>query len=94
MGASLGLLAARVLAHSLAPEGDVASALAAYDDKLIPVVKHFQHTALANVGALLPSSHLKEVLIGWALHLMPPSLAAKQFGKQFAVEQELLQGLV
>jgi 2-polyprenyl-6-methoxyphenol hydroxylase-like FAD-dependent oxidoreductase len=94
MGASLGLLGAKLLAQSLGATGDVDAALSAYDEKLLPLVKHFQHNAVSNVGNLLPSSHLKEVLMGWALHLLPPSLMAKQFGKQFAVEEKLLQGIV
>jgi 2-polyprenyl-6-methoxyphenol hydroxylase-like FAD-dependent oxidoreductase len=95
MGASLGLLGAKLLAQSLpADAGDLETALTRYDEKLLPLVKHFQHNAVSNVGNLLPSSHLKEMLVAWALHLLPPSLMARQFGKQFAVEEKLLKDVI
>jgi 2-polyprenyl-6-methoxyphenol hydroxylase-like FAD-dependent oxidoreductase len=94
MGASLGLLGAKVLARTLADSVDPEHALARFDDTMLPVVHHFQATAGKNAEGALPSSHLREVLLGWVLHFMPPSLMAAQFGKQFAVEEKLLHGLV
>ena len=95
MGASLGLLGAKLLSMSLPAEGvEVEAGLRRYDDTLRPVIQHFQTTAVANADNALPSTHLKEVLLGWALHLLPPSLLARQFGKQFAIEENLLRGIV
>lgn len=95
MGASLGLLGAKVLSRSLSKNVvDVEAALRHYDERMRPVVDHFQATAITNAENALPSTHLREVLTGWVMHLLPPSLIARQFGKQFAIEQELLAGLV
>jgi 2-polyprenyl-6-methoxyphenol hydroxylase-like FAD-dependent oxidoreductase len=94
MGASLGLLGAKVLARALAEAATPELALARLDDAMLPVVHHFQATASKNAEGALPSSHFREVLLGWVLHFMPPSLMAAQFGKQFAVEEKLLRGLV
>ena len=84
----------RALARTLADSVDPEHALARFDDTMLPVVHHFQATAGKNAEGALPSSHLREVLLGWVLHFMPPSLMAAQFGKQFAVEEKLLHGLV
>ena len=95
MGASLGLLGAKVLSQSLPMDGaDLEPGLQRYDERMRPVVQHFQATAAANVDNALPSTHLREVLLGWAMHLLPPSLMARQFGKQFAIEEKLLHGIV
>jgi 2-polyprenyl-6-methoxyphenol hydroxylase-like FAD-dependent oxidoreductase len=94
MGASLGLLGAKVLAKSLAEAVTPELALARLDDALLPVIHHFQATASKNAEGALPSSHFREVLLGWVLHFAPPALTASQFGKQFAVEDKLLHGLV
>jgi 2-polyprenyl-6-methoxyphenol hydroxylase-like FAD-dependent oxidoreductase len=94
MGASLGLLGAKVLARALADAVSPERALARLDGAMLPVIRHFQATAAKNAEGALPSSHFREVLLGWVLHFTPPSLVAAQFGKQFAVEERLLQGLV
>jgi 2-polyprenyl-6-methoxyphenol hydroxylase-like FAD-dependent oxidoreductase len=94
MGASLGLLGAKLLARTLADATAPENALAAFDRAMLPVVHHFQGTAAANAEGALPSSHLREVLLGWVLHFAPPSFMAAQFGKQFAIEEKLLHGLV
>jgi 2-polyprenyl-6-methoxyphenol hydroxylase-like FAD-dependent oxidoreductase len=94
MGASLGLLGAKVLARSLADTTTLAEALARFDDAILPVVRHFQATAVTNARGALPSSHVGEVLLAWLLHFAPPSFMAAQFGKQFAIEEKLLRGLL
>jgi 2-polyprenyl-6-methoxyphenol hydroxylase-like FAD-dependent oxidoreductase len=95
MGASLGLLGAKLLSLTLPLDGgaDVEHALKRYDETLRPVIAHFQANALANVDNALPTSHLKTVVRAWAMHLLPASLLAKHFGKQFEVEETLLQGI-
>jgi|HubBroStandDraft_2_1064218.scaffolds.fasta_scaffold104875_2 2-polyprenyl-6-methoxyphenol hydroxylase-like FAD-dependent oxidoreductase len=95
MGASLGLLGAKLLSLCLPLQGgDVAAGLKRYDDTLRPVVEHFQANALANVDNALPTTHLKAVVRAWAMHLLPASLLARHFGKQFDVEEKLLHGIV
>jgi 2-polyprenyl-6-methoxyphenol hydroxylase-like FAD-dependent oxidoreductase len=92
MGASLALLGAKVLASSLA-EG-VDAGLRKYDVTMKPVIAHFQANAATNVDNALPSSHLKGVLRDWIMHLLPPSFVAKQFGRQFDVEEKLLRAVL
>jgi 2-polyprenyl-6-methoxyphenol hydroxylase-like FAD-dependent oxidoreductase len=95
MGASLGLLGAKLLSLCLPVQGgDVAAGLKRYDDTLRPVVEHFQANAVANVGNALPTTHLQAVVRAWAMHLLPASLLARHFGKQFDVEEKLLRGIV
>jgi 2-polyprenyl-6-methoxyphenol hydroxylase-like FAD-dependent oxidoreductase len=95
MGASLGLLGAKLLSVALPVDGaDVAEGLKRYDETLRPVIEHFQANALANVGRALPSSHMEVVVRAWAMHLLPAGVLARHFGKQFAVEERLLRGIV
>jgi 2-polyprenyl-6-methoxyphenol hydroxylase-like FAD-dependent oxidoreductase len=94
MGASLGLLGAKLLAASLPVDGSsVEDSLTRYDDGLRPVVEHFQASALANAETALPSSHWKTVALGWAMHLLPVSVLAKHLGKRFEVEEGLVAGI-
>jgi 2-polyprenyl-6-methoxyphenol hydroxylase-like FAD-dependent oxidoreductase len=98
MGASLGLLGAKVLSLRLplAPSSrsEVDAALQQYDRAMAPIVAHFQETALANVGTALPSTHLKALLLGWAMHLAPMPLLTRHLRKRFEVEDRLLAGIV
>jgi 2-polyprenyl-6-methoxyphenol hydroxylase-like FAD-dependent oxidoreductase len=98
MGASLGLLGAKVLSVALGAEGadraDLEQGLRRYGETMRPIVDHFQANALQNVGNALPTGHLKSVLQGWLLQLVPPSLFARHFRHQFDVEQGLLDGVV
>jgi 2-polyprenyl-6-methoxyphenol hydroxylase-like FAD-dependent oxidoreductase len=95
MGASLGLLGAKVLSVELPTNGaSVEEGLAHYAATMRPLIEHFQSNALQNVDNALPTSHLKSVVRGWVLHLLPPSLFARHFRHQFDVEASLLQGLV
>lgn len=95
MGASLGLLGAKVLSVALPTEGAaVERGLRQYEATLRPVIDHFQANAVQNVGNALPTGHLKNVVRSWVLHLLPPSLFAKHFEHQFDVEAGLLEGIV
>jgi 2-polyprenyl-6-methoxyphenol hydroxylase-like FAD-dependent oxidoreductase len=95
MGASLGLLGAKVLSTALPLSGaDLARGLEQYGDAMRPVVEHFHANALQNVGDALPTSHLKSVFRSWILHLLPPSLLARHFRHQFDVEAKVLHGVV
>jgi 2-polyprenyl-6-methoxyphenol hydroxylase-like FAD-dependent oxidoreductase len=90
MGASLALLGAKVLARSL---GDgVDAGLRNYDQTMKPLIAHFHANAVKNVDNALPTSHLKGLIRDWVMHLLPPAFVAKQFGKQFDVEEKLLRG--
>jgi 2-polyprenyl-6-methoxyphenol hydroxylase-like FAD-dependent oxidoreductase len=95
MGASLGLLGAKVLSVALPVDGaGVEKGLVQYGDTMRPVVRHFQDNALQNADNALPTSHWKSVFRGWVLHLLPPSMFARHFRHQFDVEARLLQGVV
>jgi 2-polyprenyl-6-methoxyphenol hydroxylase-like FAD-dependent oxidoreductase len=95
MGASLGLLGAKVLSVSLPQDGaPVESALEQYTATMRPVVDHFQANALHNVDNALPVGHLKNVIRSWFVQLMPPPLFACHFRHQFEVEDTLLRDFV
>jgi 2-polyprenyl-6-methoxyphenol hydroxylase-like FAD-dependent oxidoreductase len=95
MGASLGLLGAKVLAVALPADGARAEeGLSQYGATMRPVIQHFQANALQNVDNALPTSHLKNVVRSWILHLLPPSLFARHFRHQFDVEAKLLHCVV
>jgi len=97
MGASLGLLGAKVLSVALPPDGThgarVDEGLLQYCATMRPLIEHFQRNARENVDNALPTSHLKNVVRSWVLHLLPPSLVARHFRHQFDVEAKLLQGV-
>jgi 2-polyprenyl-6-methoxyphenol hydroxylase-like FAD-dependent oxidoreductase len=94
MGASLGLLGAKVLHDALAQSPDVAAALTRYGAVMMPVAHHFQHNAENNVKLALAENPLKIALRDWLIHLVPPSLAALGWARQFDVEEKLLHGIV
>jgi 2-polyprenyl-6-methoxyphenol hydroxylase-like FAD-dependent oxidoreductase len=95
MGASLGLLGAKVLSVALPVDGaSVEKGLLQYGDTMRPVIRHFQDNALQNADNALPTSHWKSVFRDWVLHLLPPALFARHFRHQFDVEARLLQGVV
>jgi hypothetical protein len=95
MGASLGLLGAKVLSVTLPRDGaGIEPSLEQYGATMRPLVEHFQANALQNVGHALSTGHLTNVVRDWALHLLPPSLFAHHFRSQFDVEEKLLHGIV
>jgi 2-polyprenyl-6-methoxyphenol hydroxylase-like FAD-dependent oxidoreductase len=94
MGASLGLLGAKVLSGALADTADVPAALARYGAVMTPVIRHFHHTAHANVEALLTESGFKIAIRDALMHLLPPSIAGIWVRKQLDVEEKLLHGII
>lgn len=95
MGASLALLGGKVLAQALAETSkDPSAAFIAYEEKMRPVISHFQKTAHANMNHLLSESRGRELVRNAVMRWLPPALVARQIGKQFKVEERLLEGVV
>jgi hypothetical protein len=94
MGASLGILGAKVLRDQIARSSDLSVALGRFGDVMRPVIEHFHHTARVNVNTFMTEGGLKIAIRDSLLHLLPPSLLARTSARKFDVEEKLLRGIL
>ncbi|MEZ4668141.1 MAG: FAD-dependent monooxygenase [Anaerolineae bacterium] len=85
-GASLAMAGAYFLAEELNRQGDLATALAAYETRLRPHVEKVQAKARNFAPTFVPNNQLRITLTNWAIRLMDVPPVTKLVGKQLSLE--------
>jgi 2-polyprenyl-6-methoxyphenol hydroxylase-like FAD-dependent oxidoreductase len=92
MGSSLALQDAHVLAGCLArARGDVASALARYEETVRPIAQRYHDSALSMRGLLLGQSRWKAALRNLALQIAPERLFERGIRRFYDAERPLAE---
>lgn len=85
MGASVSLLGAKLLTEALKGTRDVQSALNSYENKILPISRHFQEYALENEKRELPQNRWQLFYSNLLLRLIPLSVMVKTVADRLAV---------
>lgn len=92
MGSSLALQGANILAGCLArTPGDIAAALARYEEMVDPIARRYRGTALKMRGPALGRSRFKAHLRDLALRMVPERLVAREMRRFFDTERPLAE---
>ena len=91
MGASLGMLGAKVLSQSLSDFPDIKDALGHFDTVMHPFAKHFQNNAKSNMNRELPRSNVQTFINDLIVSKIPLGIMKKAIGKQLLAENELMK---
>jgi len=90
MGSSLALQDAHILAGCLARNpGDIASALAHYEEVMTPIARRYRNSAISAHGVFLTSSRLKARLRNLVLRLLPERLFERGIRRFYDAERPL-----
>lgn len=90
MGASLGLLGAKILHDAIASKGSIDDALQRYDEVMQSIAQHFQSNAISNMERELPPSAEQAESVNAMMRSVPLSLLEQSSRKELTIEQHLL----
>ena len=86
MGASLSLLGAKLLNESLQQEPAVKQSLKIFENKMIPIARHFQQNAFENMEKELPEKKSKLQLSNLITKFIPFSLMIKSVSNKLELK--------
>lgn len=95
MGASLGMLGAKLLAYEInMNRDDLQQGIRNYRMLMLPLAKHFQKNAVSNIKRELPGNRVSERVSKFIMKYVPDSLIKKKVKTQLLAETTIIRRIL